>query len=162
MFGTVWFQAAHDLIKAVYRMRTALHSVRRPFMSAGEFPEGYNPLTDNQAVATQYAYVARLRAVDAASIELDTAAIEAEVIWGNKTQRLVEDLMLCRNKLILSIELHLRHLAEKTGKPEPEANQNTLYAINDLGKDTDQYSDNLSSAISALEAFSRPYLDLSP
>ncbi len=157
MVGTSGFQVARDLMRAAYQMRMALQSVRNPWILPSEFPEGYDPLKDAAGEGDQYAYAARWKSVEAASVDLNEAALEAEVLWGFEARETTNQLWRCRSKLFACVRQHVRHLNRGSGKPESEAALSVLY--NESGESPDEYTLELSSAIETLEALARPHLD---
>jgi hypothetical protein len=88
-------------------VRDAFAFARRRIVFAGEFPEATNPeklSAYDRAAAWQEVYNARLQQLGEASAELETAVLEAEVLWGSDPNESLQAIHHCRGILFFAID----------------------------------------------------------
>jgi hypothetical protein len=166
--GQVEFETARACLRASYRLRDAMALVRSPFMSAGEQASALaevdpgaahlDPRGEERAFrGIAAAYDVRWRAVAAAISDLDLARVEAEATWGSKAAECFSDLRARTQELGAAISMYLRHQREPYGVNRPsDFEQNIELLV--FGTGTDEFSDNVKSAVDKVEAFMRPKL----
>ena len=107
--GKAEFEVARNLIRATYKLRDELQNCRDPFISAHEFPEGFegelgksSPL--EAAQAWEHVYKTRWLPVWSAIQEFDTHTLEAEALWGNEIHTRTDRLRQCLRELKIAID----------------------------------------------------------
>lgn len=99
--GNTEYELAKKLLRSVYELREAITSVRHPFMQYPRAPdmpeEELKKLSRREAEwrAMAQAYQKRWEVIPKAKLALDTALLEAEVVWGRKIEKAE-----CFNQLI--------------------------------------------------------------
>lgn len=108
--GKAYFDAAMELLAAIYSVRNNFEIVRSGWLDVSEFPEGYSSkhpseLSDeDKANATWYVYKNRLGPLTLAMNELDIALVEGEVIWGSEVKEQGRKVNGSYNRLVRSIK----------------------------------------------------------
>lgn len=108
--GKASFEVARELIKSIYKLRDALRGYRSPFISASEFPEGYQHSFDkrtNEEKGRTWAYVysKRWEPIGEAMRNFDVAVLEAEVLWGRDIKDKANELRQCVRILRVDTEI---------------------------------------------------------
>lgn len=165
--GKANFEVARTLIKTVYKLRDELGYARSPFVSAHEFPEGYNGSLGNhtaeeEAQAWMRIYSKRWEPVGNAIQEFDAALLEAEALWGNSIKEKALKLSQAARELQVSMEAVISN----------KYNSGEDFRDRDFGKEMranvsatqssdDQLSNKINEAITGLESEIRPHLSRS-
>ena len=159
--GKTGIDVARELLASVYSVRNNFEIVRSPFLSASEFPEGYNPLeiTDKEkADATWYVYKNRLAPLSQAMTELDVALIQGEVLWGEEAKK--EGRMLNRsfNMLVHSIKEYIYLEEQGIENPRDETVLNYRKDIAASRDSEDELSKQIKDSINYFEKLLTPYV----
>jgi hypothetical protein len=98
MAGKHQYDTARSLIKATYKLRDDIQACRSPFFRGAEF-DG-----DEGAEGWRKAYAARMGPVLKALEEFETAALEAEALWGAPVRSRAQSMRACVAELYAAIE----------------------------------------------------------
>jgi hypothetical protein len=166
--GTVNYELAKRLLKATYRLRDALQSVRNPFIPAAETrvaikethldikptEEGFN------AASTAAVYQLRWKPVFEAYQTLEVEAIEAEAVWGPEARAVTTALRKNINSLFVALDFYLKDMQSGGPRMLDQTIRETYERIvfNASAPDDDQYSKDLNSSVTAIEELARPHL----
>ncbi len=164
--GKAEFEVARNLIRATYKLRDELQNCRSPFISANEFPEGYegelgksSPLEAAQAWA--YVYKARWLPVWSDIQEFDSHTLEAEALWGNAIRTRTDGLRQCVRELNIAIDAVISDKANggEDFKADRELGKNMRSTVSASSYDENNaLSKKIVSAIVAIEEHIRPHL----
>ncbi|WP_250633506.1 hypothetical protein [Pinirhizobacter soli] len=117
--GKVGFDVARQLARATYRVRNTFNEARSPFVSAGEFPEGYNPMEktdDKETKAWTHVLNKRFTPLREAALELQAVGLEAEVLWGDEVKTKISEITKCVTLLRFGMQEYVERIA--IGKEE--------------------------------------------
>jgi len=169
--GQTEFDLARRLLRAVYRVRDELRSVRHPFMSGAEMAaaaENANGDKTKSASTNMHtelqaaAYSKRWSLVQAAMSDLTVEILEAEVLWGKETVSIVAPLHKCVTELCVGLQVYFRYLRKPPANyDETMAKAEAVIMCLSHENVRDQYDQELDSAVDAIEAAIRPYLTIS-
>ena len=160
------YEVGQHVLRASYRVRDAITTVRHPFMSSGEQAAALAEQTSDTAPtgdaaedhrrAMAAAYNARWRGIVDALQELDVARVEAEALWGPDAAECCAPLRKCIGRLRWALE---ERLSDRTGYPEElyREIQSTAFSTSD-DPEKDAFSASVKDAIAQVEAFVRPKL----
>ena len=164
--GDVDLEVSRSVLRAAYKMRDAIKSVRNPFHSMNEIAasrkeeevESGNLLRNYE----RSLYTKRWEEVLTAGQELRVAEIEGEVLWGEGFTKALEPLTTCVRDLSISLGEYLRY-KEMEGREHSqqaimEEDERTLKARS--GKVPDAFEQRVNEAINTLESFIRPKMRL--
>ena len=107
--GKAEFEVARNLIRATYKVRDELQNCRSPFVSAYEFPEGYQGAPgrsseQEEAGAWSHVYNKRWKPVWSAIQEFDSHSLEAEALWGKEIRTCTDQLRQCAKELRVALD----------------------------------------------------------
>lgn len=162
--GKADFEVARSFIRSVYKLRNSIETCRSPFVSAGEFPEGYRGglgghSDKEKGDAWLYVYNNRWEPVFEAIQEFDGATIEAEALWGGKVKERAQLLRQLAARLRVSIDTYLRN--EYSGNQDFEDRDlgtKIRADLNASGLEVDTLSPAITRAIEDIESIIRPHL----
>ena len=114
--GRVLFEAAHDFLEKMYKVRASIHSVRSNLISAVEFPE-----TKDLSERERYTHVFKNRwaALDSALADMDSVIFKGQALWGK------------------DFESHLKPLYELVHELNSATNKYLEYLSDDPNEDSD-------------------------
>lgn len=166
--GTADYELAKRLLKATYRLRDALQSVRTPFMSSGEVAQAMKeaqldikPSDEGYHAASNTAvYQMRWKPVVEAYQALELEAIETEALWGPEARTATTTI----RKSIASLNIALGTVLEEwqsrgVGLLDEEtrlANRRIVFSMSQ--PEQDPFTKDLNSAVDTIEDLARPYL----
>ncbi len=167
LVGEVRWDLARRLLRGVYAVRDAIHSMRTPFMSSGEMaaaqqhraggklasdePANLNSTQEEaQRSATVAAYEDRWAAVVKALSELSVAALEAEVLWGREAQKCLEPLRSCARELYGNVAVYLRLQARGDSSNALSKSEQIVFPIPD-DQGVDRFAARLRTPMVALQ-----------
>jgi len=167
--GNTEYDLAKRTLKAVYKVRDALESVRFWIMSSSEYnnarvellransPEsGSPPPEPTRQDLTRMAYSVRWREVTAASQQLHEEYVEAEAVWGKEAKDLLLDIQNSVNRLGVALDAYLTD-----DQLSPEDRKMFKHeVINMSGNVPDEFSKELDERIEKIEKFVRPMLQI--
>ncbi len=170
------YDTATRLLRAALKVRGAIEFVRQPFMTGAEQvraleelgqaePADTDKKTPSRGVAA--AYQVRWNRVMDATVELDTAALEAEVLWGSGVVGpKLKDLRQAVVKLKVALGGYLRDEQRKEegskrilSEEKWHEYHGILFGYGDEGADgNDTCSRLIASGVGAIEDWIRPLL----
>lgn len=162
--GKAYFDIARALIKSVYKLRDELEYCRSPFISAHEFPDGYNGALgkrtreeDGQAWA--HVFSKRWHPVSEAIQEFDTATLEAEALWGSGIKEKSLSLRQAVRELQVSIDAVIedKYSGGENFK-DREFGKKMRANISSAKSQENELSIKINEAIEGLENEIRPHL----
>lgn len=167
--GTAHYELAKRILKATYRLRDEIQSVRNPLMTEGEINHAVkearleiNPSDDDYYVKSMAAvYYIRWKPVIDAYRTLELEAVEAEALWGPKAKEVIVPIKKSVNSLITAIDLVLRDLQPRGPRILNNLHRETFEKImNGISSapEEDQYLRELNSSVEAIEKIARPYI----
>lgn len=160
--GRAGFETARTLARCTYNVRDALASARRPLIEGREFPPDFwsdpHHDTPGKKKADAYAHVFRGRwaPLIAAVQEFDSAALEAEALWGKQLREATDNLRRCVNNLAIARDEHLENIGGLEDL-DKEYTRKIRQEVFSLGKDN-ELSQQIGSAIESIEKLVRPHL----
>lgn len=162
--GKVHFDAAKDLIRAVYKFRDEMSYTRNPFITASEFPEDYDPWKKEpkkEADAHVFIYQNRMKPLIEAAKELDVYTLEAEALWGKGIKNKCIKLRRTFFTLQRSVQTHISDISSgrENLRTEVEFKKEVQSHIYESTKKDDELSKEINNAIEKIEEIVRPYLD---
>ena len=161
--GKANFEVARELIKSVYRLRDELRYCRSPFVSAGEFPEGYRGAqgrtAEEEGQAWAHVYTKRWEPVGEAIQSFDAAVLEAEALWGAAIKDKAKDLSYCVRTLQVDIEEFISDkFLEKYDQNDREFMQKIKAVVFETKSEDNELTIKINAAIEGLESEIRPHL----
>lgn len=141
------FEAAKNLLSAVYSVRNSFEVVRSGWIDSSEFPEGYieNKLDKKdpkiEMEGMWFVYENRLKPLTEAMNNLDVALLEGEVLWGGEIKEQGRKLNSSYNRLVRSIKDYIG----------AEYRNRTI----DMDEDTRSFRKDVSSSIDSEDELSR-------
>jgi len=164
--GKAEFEVARNLIRATYKLRDELQNCRSPFVSALEFPEGYQGAlgktsAQEEAQAWSHVYKKRWEPVWSAIQEFDSHTLEAEALWGKEVRARTDQLRECVKELYVAIDALISDKANRgehfqSDKEFGRKIRSTVSASRD--DEENELSKKISGAIGAIEGQIRPHL----
>lgn len=164
--GRTEYETARALLRATYRFRDAVEAVRNPMMLVGEIATAFEeadiePETEgfpSDPRTAQVVYDRRWKNLSPARVDLDTATLEAQVLWGDKAQEVVQPLRKCQGTLFSGLYQYLRYQRGGPGVQEARPKnwdriENIVYP---MGGEDDVLSNSLEEAVKGVESFLRP------
>jgi len=167
--GTANYDLAKRLLKATYKIRDALQSVRNPFITDGEFSYAMKekhldikPSDDNfHAASVSAVYQLRWQPVVEAYQSLELEAIEAEAVWGSDVRKKTDAFKKNVNSLFVAIDFYLRDIQPNSPRMLDNVsridNQRIMYSITDKPEE-DAYLVELTANVNVIEELAKPYL----
>jgi len=159
------YELARSLLNSLYRLRDGIRIVRhpglqpiKPAISEEKWEE--MSIAEKQWAAVQAEYQRRWGLVQEAKSSVDTSRTEAQVVWGDRLNSVLE----CVDQAVTNLFLAVSENAEAT-KPESnykptrerwEALRGVLYRK--LGDNPDQFDSDFSEYIHKVEEIVRPCL----
>jgi hypothetical protein len=163
--GHAEFEAARHLIKATYRLREEIANSRAPFVSAAEFPEDYpgpgEASAGEEARALSHIYRNRWIPIASALEELDSRALEAEALWGDKIKEKTDELRQCIVELRVAMDAIVDDKAQcgEIFKEDRDFGRQMRSKAHASRSDQDnQLSQRITVAIAGIEDQVRPHL----
>jgi hypothetical protein len=167
--GNTEYDLARRTLKAVYKVRDAVESVRYPFISNAEMnnaqselvsrhiPEsGDPPPKPTRADLMKAVYNVRWREVKEAGLKLHDEYVEVEAVWGKEAKTLLLAVQKSVVRLSLALEQYLED--EKLNKEDSIAIRAVVF--NTSGEVPDEFSKNLNEKIENIEEFLKPMLEI--
>jgi hypothetical protein len=166
------YERAKRYLRAIYKVRDAIRSVRSIFMDTGEIVQALKEAgvevsgkLDN-AQYSRSVYASRWNHLNAARSELQVEALEAEVVWGSPARDLLRPLNKAIGELYGAIQSHLRTMEKPDRRGWSEDDQERARKIDEtvFEQSTDPTEDaftaKIGASIEAVEQFLRPHLKL--
>ncbi len=170
LHGTVEFDRARGLYRAVLSIRNQIAGVRNPFISAGEFASAYQevglePTTGSighDAKGSELVYERRWKRLVVAMTDLEVELLDAEVLWGSGIREPERLLRGCTAELYSAVVNHLRserdsRYEEKLAEPLRDKLNRALYDEGTAER-PDDFASRVNAAIAAFEKSLRPHL----
>lgn len=169
--GKTEYELAQRFLRATYRVREALAGVRNPFQSSGEIAQAMqeaniegNPINDPQIHSRSEGavYQKRWQKVQEAFVELESVALEAEVIWDQPAREKLKPLQQCSATLLANIQMHLRNMENPPrnyNRETEQAIETIIYGWPDNPNDN-PFSKEIAEAVGKMEGFLRQRLKL--
>ncbi|WP_442498807.1 hypothetical protein [Methylobacter sp. sgz302048] len=166
--GNTEYELAKKLLRSIYELREAIASVRHPFMQYSQEPEmpqeKLKELSgkEKQWHAMAQAYQKRWESVPKSKLSLDTALLEAEVVWGQRIVEITSPLNGLIGELLWAIEDHLEAMNpnshyENPGAEEIKKRKRIMYARG--ASDQDEYKKRLEDIIKSIENELKPHIE---
>lgn len=155
------FEAARKLAESAYRVRNEFRKFRDPLLSSWEFPEGYTSTKASpreSAEAYSFLYRNRFKPLLVAASDLESAALEAEAIWGPRPAKLAAEIRSCVITLQAATQSFIGN--EMSGGEDFKNKDFGKKIRSQLSsaKDDDDLSLRMKASISELENFLKPHL----
>jgi len=159
------FDAARRLMKSTYMLRDSISAARDPLISGYEFPEDYEgalgeTTAEDKAKAYFHVFNNRWKPIIEALQEFDTAALEAEAIWGAEIKVKTNTFRKTLNKLQASKQMHVQNMLHDNNYLDENMAQTIhrdLFDTVRMGEEN-QLSNDIEAAIKAIEEEARPHL----
>ncbi len=155
--GKAEFEAARTLAKATYKLRDELGYLRAPFFLGSEFPEG----DSESESAHRHLFTNRWRPVIEAINTFETAALEAESLWGGGIRANTDRLMACVTTLRVATESFLNDklVRGENFKTDREFGKKTHADLFCTASDAENpLSAAIKEAVATVEATVKPHL----
>ena len=162
--GKANFEVARDFIRTVYKLRDEIHYCRSPFISAAEFPEGYNGAlggitNEEKGDAYFYVYKTRWQPVSEAVQNFDTAVLEAEALWGKEVKEAGEKLRNLVIRLRFSLDTFIQNeYSRNQDFTDRELDAKIRADVNRSRSERDTLSPAIDEVIKEIEELVRPHL----
>lgn len=167
--GTAEYDLAKRILKATYKLRNALESVRNPLMTVGEISHAVKEANiDTDPKSSEYSsksnaavYSIRWKKVTESLAELQEEAIEAEALWGSTVGKQILEIRSSVMKLYSALNIYLAY-SNRSTTPEQYAEvvkkfEKIVYKMTDE-ETSDEFSTDLIKAIDKIENLVKPYL----
>lgn len=168
--GSVEYELTRRLLRTTYRWRESIKAVRSPMVWAQEMPapsdEERKSMSEAEIQHYGYAtaYQRRWDKVVEARDALQTELLEAEVLWGKQVLDIFSSAFELQRELYVYIYTRLESENPRTRPGMREAKErvlekrrNVMYDFSTPGEE-DEFSRDLSTAISGIESFLQPHL----
>ncbi len=165
--GKANFDAAKVLLAAIYSVRNNFELARSEWIDASEFPEDYlikvhqsfdKPNDMDKANATWHVYKNRLEPLVNSLIELDTALIQGEAIWGPDVKNHGRKIRGSFHRLVRSI----KHLVGEESRGTADSHHETLIRYRkDIAasrESEDELSKQIRGSVEYFESVLAPYV----
>lgn len=163
--GKAAFEVARALARATYKLRDELRSCRAPFLSAGEFPEGYGGHLGQtsyreEADALAHVYGNRWKHVYEALESFDTNTLEAEAMWGATIREKTDSLRQCVRELRVAIDAVIENTAQRgeNFKADRKFEKEMRSKVSTSSGAENPLTQRIESAIAGVESVIRPHL----
>ncbi|CAA0117956.1 Uncharacterised protein [BD1-7 clade bacterium] len=162
--GKAYFDAAKELLAAIYSVRNNFEIVRSGWLDISEFPEGYSSKhptersDEDNANANWYVYKNRLEPLIQAMNELDTALIEGEVIWGPEVKEQGRKVNGSYNRLVRSIKDLVQEDYRGMVDPNDEIVKRYRQDVACSRESEDELSKQINSSVEYFEKLLSPYV----
>jgi len=165
------YELIQKLLRATYKVRESIAWVRNPFESVAEISQAlkdsniegdYNNNPRIRARKEGAVYENRWRKVQEALIDLDSVALEAEAIWGDKVSACLKPLRTSVSTLAFTITSYLQTLERPNDNLGSEYSKYLEKIIYDWPDESNEntFSKELSIAVNIIEEFLRPRLKI--
>lgn len=173
LYGTVEYDHARRLYRAVLELRETLAGVRAPYISGGEiasaFSEaGVEPTHDGLNIDPRsdgIVYNRRWGAVQKARVSLHAELLEAEALWGAGVTETARPLFACIGELYAAVMWRIRESSPQSTRRHREPSESEMrlsQRMNDViystGSDDDEYAKRLTWAVAGMETMLTPHL----
>ena len=160
--GKADFEVARNLIRTVYKLRDELRHCRSPWVTMGEFPEGYDSTNKNyesEAKAYSYVYSNRWKFVASALQDFESQALESEALWGSEFKPKTDELRQCARNLQVALEADVSNKFNggEHFKCDPDFAKTTKSEIWATHDDKNALTLKISAAITEIEKHVRPH-----
>jgi hypothetical protein len=166
--GKTEYELAQKFLRAVYKIRETLASVRNPFQSAAEISQAMKeanieelPVNDSRyrPRSEMAVYQKRFQKVTEAFLELESIMLEAETLWGEGVREYIKALRNHTANLFLAIQMHISDMENNAPYNEEKYNNRMeiMYAITDNSRE-DPFANALKQTIKEIEDFLKPRL----
>jgi hypothetical protein len=155
--GRVTFEVARELAKATYKLRDEIRFCRSPFISAHEFPDG----DSGSAAAYEHLFNRRWAPVVDAVSAFETAALEAEAMWGKECRVLTDKLIGCVKTLRVAMESFVedRLVDGRNFQNDKDFGRRTRAdAFGSYDSTDNELSRSILAAVAAIESMLKPRL----
>jgi len=163
--GRTDFEVARQLIRATCKVRDQLHYARLSFVDEREFPDDYpgvgNATARKEAEAWNYIYTNRWKPVREALREFESAALEAEVLWGQGIRRATDRFRRCAQEVEVAMETVVRDKLEggMTFKSDPGLGEEMKAAVSTHSSDREnKITKDVQTAVDNIESQLRPFI----
>jgi len=164
--GRVSFETARALLRGTYRLRDAVDVARSPFISATEFPTGYQPPPFNTTTAQKeveaYAYIYKNRWIPVLTAlqDFDSAALEAEALWLEDIRDKTDRFRRCLNKYRVAIDMDLDNRASggKHFEVDRELAKRIRRDLSATHSDDNELSKEIEASVNDIKKFLRAHL----
>lgn len=165
--GKTDYELARKVLRACYKVRDSIASVRHPAIWSAEFDAAQKKvviddptLKDYPDAAKRFAvYQVRWTRLSEALSELDAEAFEAEVSWETPIKAKLADLRRLVGKLRWAINEHIdaRTDSQKRMQPQGKEADDVVFDKGDEHS-PDEFSQKVQKAIAEIEEILRPHL----
>ena len=163
--GKASFDVARALVKSLYFLRDEISYCRSPFTMGHEFPDGYidnwgKQTNEKEGGAWAHVYKKRWEPVARAAQAFDTAALEAEALWGNEIREQSRELRFHVRRLQVSIEDFIsdKYAGGEHFRRDEDHEKKVKYDIHDKKSEENELSIKLAKSIEEIESIVRPHL----
>jgi hypothetical protein len=165
--GKSEYAKAKEVLKAVYKVRSAFNHVRNPAIYQYEYPEEMRDhdghlKQEHYYEGTLHVYENRWKHLSEAFQELEERNLDAQVEWGPEFQDVIIPLRGCKAELQIAIENMLEgkknpHERRELSREERQEESSILYHI---GKNSrhDKFTPKIDEAIKEFEKRLRPLI----
>lgn len=163
LHGTANFDLARRLLRALYEWRDAIETARLPAIWAAEtVPDpGAEPVEREREfhAGVRRAYERRWASVLKARREIETLALETEVLWGGEIRGNLRALNALQFDLVDAISEHLKRQGATERMPPAEIEQSLVRSrILYSQRTNDEFAGQVASALGPLEERLRVHL----
>ena len=163
--GKASFEVARCLIRATYKLRDELSYSRSPWMSPGEFPKEYSPMSKDsastkEAEALVYVFTNRWKRVAKAQLEFEANVLEAEALWGSDIKTKTDKLRECARDLRDGMDAMLSNAVNdgEDFKCDPEFGEVIKLEVYRIKEATNKLSIEINNAVEEIEKSVRPHI----
>ena len=149
--GTAKYDAARSLIRATLKVQSSIESARLgPFhLARNAPPEGLRILSE--AAKSQYEELKN------AQIEFEAAQLEAQVVWGDKSRKTLNDLATKLKAETALVQFSLWAVLQiETGNTKPLKMESHFTLLD--GKKEDSFGKEVDRLVQKLTEVAKPYL----
>ena len=164
MVGAATFDLSRTVLRAVFRVRNEVNYYRSPFMSSGEIGTALQEAGvvaadayDKNNVQDQAVYQRRWKKVAEAMSELEIAALEAEVVWGEDARKIITLMNKPVGSLSVSTNAYLRLNRRSLMRPDGDDRSEQYYAVICSMGEADPFSEELQDVVKQIEAYVRAH-----
>lgn len=164
--GRAHFDCARTVARCVYQLRRAIQDCRAPLISISEYPDKVpvDPFTSTpgeMADLYRHAYGTRYSKVNTALTELDTAALEAEALWGKQIETRIDSLRYFTHELASALNAFIDN--ERSNGENFESDKAFGKRMREIVSasrrdDTNDFTKRLNEAIESIDAELRKHL----